>query len=143
MNTRLTSFRTDPAELGFLLDNLLNNIKGAVSAVVTSADGLLVAASSNLVRDDAERLSAVISGLYSCCAGASGVVHGGGVVRNILEMQTGWLFVSDIAEQARLAVHTGAAIALGDVTYQMESAVPKIGQMMDVEARSNVVHENG
>ena len=65
------------ADLTWLLDDLVGRVKQAEHAVVLSTDGLLMAASQGLSRDDAEHLAAIAAGIQSLARGA-GKRFGGG-----------------------------------------------------------------
>ena len=51
------------ADLAWLLDDLVERVREVEHGIVLSADGLLLASSKGLHREDAEHLSAVASGL--------------------------------------------------------------------------------
>src|SRR4051812_11791429 len=57
--------------LTWLLDDLVSRVPSAQQAVVLSADGLMMGASTGLPRDDAEHLSAMAAGFQSLAKGAS------------------------------------------------------------------------
>jgi len=52
---------TPAGDLAWLLDDLAGRVDGFRRAVILSRDGLLIAASADLDREDAEHLSAVAS----------------------------------------------------------------------------------
>lgn len=64
-------------DLAWLLDDLVGRVKQAEHAIVLSADGLLMASSAQLSRDDAEHLAAMASGIQSLAKGASKRFGGG------------------------------------------------------------------
>src|ERR1700734_1752298 len=57
-------------DLAWLLDDLADRVRDFRRAVILSRDGLLIAASSDLTRDDADHLSAVAAAVQSLAAGA-------------------------------------------------------------------------
>ena len=63
-----TAVNTD---LAWLLNDLVNRVREVEKAVVLSNDGLLLAASASMSRDDAEHLAALASGVQSLARGAS------------------------------------------------------------------------
>jgi predicted regulator of Ras-like GTPase activity (Roadblock/LC7/MglB family) len=84
----------DFESLSWLLNNLVKRVPEITDAVVLSTDGLLLAASTGLNRDDAERLAAIASGFQSLASG-SGEHFGRGAVRQtVVEMERGFLFVT-------------------------------------------------
>ena len=61
----------DPGpDLGWLLDDLAGRVSHFQQAVILSKDGLVIASSAGLPRDDAERMSALAAGVQSLAAGA-------------------------------------------------------------------------
>ena len=56
-------------DLAWLLDDLAGRLRDFRRAVILSRDGLLIAASSDLTREDAEHLSAVAAAVQSLAAG--------------------------------------------------------------------------
>src|SRR5260370_41989690 len=82
-----------PSDLDWLLDDLVVRVPDVDKAVILSRDGLAIAASSALTREDAEHLAAVASGFQSLARGA-GRQFGGGYVRPAIEERdTAFLFV--------------------------------------------------
>ena len=66
-----------PTDLDWLLDDLVMRVPDVDKAVILSRDGLAIAASSSLAREDSEHLAAVASGFQSLARGA-GPHFGGG-----------------------------------------------------------------
>src|SRR5215472_9781117 len=60
---------TDSADLAWLLDDLASRVGDFRRAVLLSRDGLLIASSGDLTREDAEHLSAVAAALQSLASG--------------------------------------------------------------------------
>ena len=58
-----------------------------------SRDGLVVAASRGLTREDSEHLSALAAGVQSLARGTGRHFHGGEVRQTIIEMENAFLFV--------------------------------------------------
>ena len=51
--------------LNWLVQSFVREVPGVLDSVVVSADGLAIATSDGLTREDADRLAAVASGLIS------------------------------------------------------------------------------
>ena len=66
-------------DLAWLLDDLADRLKDFRRAVILSRDGLLIAASRDLSRENAEHLSAVASAVQSLAAGTGDRFAVGGV----------------------------------------------------------------
>ncbi len=76
-------------DLGWLLDDLSERVEQFRRAVILSRDGLVIAASRDLTREEAEHLAALAAGLQSLARGA-GEHFGVGEVRQcIVELHRG------------------------------------------------------
>lgn len=122
--------------LAWLLDDLVQRVPAIQRAVVLSADGLLVAGSDGISRDDAEYLSAVAAGFQSLARGAGRHFSGGPVRQTIVEMESAFLFVTAAGQGACLAVLTEAGCDIGLVAYEMAMLVTRVGPYLTSPARS-------
>ena len=59
------------SDLDWLLDDLVTRVPDVNKAVILSRDGLAIAASSALTREDSEHLAAVASGFQSLARGSA------------------------------------------------------------------------
>ncbi|HEY8478660.1 MAG TPA: roadblock/LC7 domain-containing protein [Spirillospora sp.] len=126
------------SDLGWLLDDLVHRLPHTRSAVVLSADGLLIASSQGVTQDDGEHLAAVASGIQSLAKGA-GVRFGGGPVRQtIVEMQSAFLLVSVAGKGACLAVLADEDADVGLIAYEMAMLVTAMGHHLTSPSRSEV-----
>jgi predicted regulator of Ras-like GTPase activity (Roadblock/LC7/MglB family) len=114
--TEATSMRQD---LSWLLDDLARRVDGFRRAVILSRDGLLIAASKDLSREDAEHLSAVASAIQSLAAGTGDRFTAGGVRQTIVELERGILFVMAAGEGSCLAALCPPDADAGAVAYEM------------------------
>lgn len=131
------SQQTDPpAELAWLLDDLVKRVKEARHAIVLSADGLLMAASKDFDQDDAEHLSAVAAGIQSLAKGVGERFGGGPVLQTVVEMRSAYLLVTVAGQGACLAVLTGEDADIGLVAYEMEMLVSSLGHHLTAASRS-------
>ena len=96
-------------DLDWLLDDLVVRVPDVDKAVILSRDGLAIAASSALTREDSEHLAAVASGFQSLARGAGRHFGGGHVRQTIVEMDTAFLFVTSAGEGSCLAVLSPAS----------------------------------
>ncbi|SCG52141.1 roadblock/LC7 domain-containing protein [Micromonospora coxensis] len=126
------------ADLGWLLDELVERVPAAREAVVLSADGLLLGASADLDRSAAEHLSALASGFSSLAKGASRHLAGGGVRQTVVEMESAYLFVTAAGQGACLAVVCEADADIGFVAYEMAMLVIRVGENLTAPARVTV-----
>ncbi|SBT46558.1 roadblock/LC7 domain-containing protein [Micromonospora auratinigra] len=124
------------ADLGWLLDDLVERVPAARQAVVLSADGLLLGASADLDRDDAEHLCALASGFSSLARGATRHLAGGAVRQTVVEMESAYLFVTAAGQGACLAVVSEADADIGLVAYEMAMLVIRVGENLSTPART-------
>ena len=121
--------------LGWLLDDLVARVPSARQAVVLSVDGLLMAASQGLSREDAEHMSAIAAGFQSLSRGAGRHFQGGPVRQTIVEMESAFLFVTAAGQGACLAVLSDANSDIGLIAYEMALLVKRVGQNLSTPTR--------
>ena len=123
------------ANLAWLLDDLVERVPSTQQAVVLSADGLLMGASAELSREDAEHLSAMAAGFQSLAKGASRHFRAGPVHQTVVEMESAFLFVTAAGHGACLAVLAGSDADLGLIAYEMAMLVTRVGEFMTAPNR--------
>ncbi len=123
-------------DLAWLVDDLVDRVEQAQHAVVLSTDGLLIAASRGLSREDAEHLSAVAAGFQSLARGAGRHFGGGAIRQTIVEMESAFLFVTAAGKGACLAVLAGQQADIGLIAYEMAMLVTRVGQYLTTPTRS-------
>ena len=131
---------TQGANLTWLLDDLIERVPSARQAVVLSADGLPMGASSGLARDDAEHLSAMASGFQSLAKGASRHFRAGPVRQTVVEMESAFLIVTAAGQGACLTVLAASDADLGLVAYEMAMLVTRVGEFMSAPQRHDTAH---
>ena len=125
------------ATLDWLLDDLLTRVPSTRHAAVMSADGLLTGASGGLGREDAEHLAAIAAGYQSLGRGSARRFGGGKAVRQtIVEMESGFLFVTAAGHGACLAVIADAEADIGVIAYEMAMLVTRVGPYLSTPTRS-------
>jgi uncharacterized protein len=127
---------TSTGDLTWLVDDLVDRVAEARHAVVLSADGLLIASSSALSREDAEHLSAVAAGFQSLARGAGRHFGGGAVRQTIVEMDSAFLFVTAAGTGACLAVLASEDADVGLIAYEMAMLVTRVGQYLSTPIRT-------
>src|SRR5260370_25476480 len=100
-------------QLSWLLDSLVGRLEHVRQALILSRDGLVVAASQNLSREDGEHLSALAAGVQSLARGAGRQFDGGEVRQTIIEMESAFLFITAAGQGTRLAVPPARQSNLG------------------------------
>ena len=123
------------ADLTWLLDDLVGRVQQVEHAVALSSDGLLMAASRALGRDDGEHLAAMAAGIQSLARGAGRRFGGGHVQQTIIEMQSSFLFVTAAGRNACLAVLAGADADVGLIAYEMAMLVARVGTFVAAPTR--------
>src|SRR4029453_6500518 len=102
----------------WLLGTFVAETAGVTDAVAVSSDGLLIARSQTLDKTESEQLCAIISGCTSLALAADMALSGAGIERVIIAMQTGFLFVSAIADGSCLGVVATRHCDVGPAGHQ-------------------------
>lgn len=122
-------------QLNWLLDGLVRRLAGAEQAIALSGDGLLLARSAAMDRDGAEHLAAMASAFQSLSR-AVGSQFGKGVVRqSVVELEYGYLVVTEAGEGACLALLASVNADLGMVAYEMNVIVQQVGRSLSANPR--------
>jgi len=122
-------------DIDWLLDELLDRAVGSRHAIVLSADGLLIGRSHELVKEDAEHLSAVASAFQSLARGTGRHFGGGEVLQTVVEMESAYLFVTGAGRGACLAVLADESADVGLIAYEMNVLVGQVGRYLDAAPR--------
>jgi len=104
-------------------------------AVILSRDGIALAASATLTREDSEHLAATAAGFQSLARGIGHHFGGGPVRQTIVEMEHSFLFVTAAGEGSCLAVLSPASADAGLIAYEMALLVKRVGQHLSVNSR--------
>ena len=126
-------------DLDWVTSNFATRIPGVRSVVVLSTDGLVLATSEGIGRDDADTMAAVTSGLTSLTQGAARTLGTGGVNQVIVEMDGGYLFVTTISDGSALAVTCGPDCDIGLIGYEMSLLVARLGPALTPRLRTDEV----
>ena len=132
---RTASQQADQRSLDWLVTRFVDGASGAAHAILVSADGLLMAASSSIPRERAEQLGAVSSGLASLAVGAARLFEGGAVLQTVVEMEQGHLMLMSVGDGSYLAVLTQASADIGQIGYEMALLVQRVGRTVQANAR--------
>ncbi|WP_327007713.1 roadblock/LC7 domain-containing protein [Dactylosporangium sp. NBC_01737] len=128
------------AELGWVLDGLLNAQRDVRHAVAVSADGMLVARTAGIDPADAERLAATVAGMASLTSGLCRSFAGEAVIHTAVTMVGGMALIIGIPGPAAgsLAVLTTANPDIGAVGYACAELVKKLGAALSVPPAAGV-----
>jgi predicted regulator of Ras-like GTPase activity (Roadblock/LC7/MglB family) len=123
-------------ELGWLLDEMVAQVPAVQHAVVLSTDGLAIASSAQLRREDSEHLAAVASGFHSLAKGAGRHFEAGAVRQTMVEFDGGFLFVVAAGGGSCLAVFSSADGDIGLIAFEMARLVRQVGEHLYAPPRA-------
>jgi uncharacterized protein len=129
-------------DITWLVNDLVDRVAHVNQAVVLSHDGLLIAKSAGLSREDAEHLSAVAAGMHGLARGAGRRFGRGAVRQTIIEMEAGFIFVTAGGNGACIAVLAIEDADVGLIAYEMEMIVARVGQYLSTPVRSTTIVES-
>ncbi|MFC4911493.1 roadblock/LC7 domain-containing protein [Actinomadura gamaensis] len=121
--------------LDWLIDGLVRRVPQVSRAVLQSADGILMGASSGLSREDADYLSALAAGLQSLAQGARTHFGASDVHQTIIEMRDAFLFVTAAGEGASLTVLSDADVDPSQISFEMAVLVRQVGEHLSSHPR--------
>lgn len=110
---------TNAREFDWILKRFAEETAGVEHVVAVSSDGLLLASSASIGRDDGEQLAAVMSGLQALGVGVAERFDRGHVDQIMIEMSDGYLFGTAISLGASLCVLAAKDCDMGLVAYEM------------------------
>ena len=120
-------------DLNRLVTSFAERVPAVAHAAVVSADGLPLAASAGLPRDQADQLAAVTSGLTKLVQGAARIFSGGPVAQAVVVMEQGTLIMMSLSGNSVLAVLATPESDLGNIAYEMsllgERAAPSLDRV--------------
>ncbi|MCW2915910.1 MAG: dynein regulation protein [Actinomycetia bacterium] len=116
-------------KLGWMLDDALR-MPETRYAILLSADGLLIAHSAGIHRDDAERQAAGMSGLQSLarstaefCGNPDTLWH-----QTVSEFEDGYVFLVAAGVGAYLAVSASQHVDMEAVSFRLQELVQRLGK---------------
>ena len=123
-------------DLAWLLDDLMVKVVGVARVVVLSNDGLLLAASRGLHRDDAETIAAAASGLQSLARSNGAIANAGALRQTMVEYEQGNLFVCAAGPNACLAAQSTAEVDVGVLAFELARLVTSVGRYLSTPQRT-------
>lgn len=101
-----------------------------------SSDGLLLGRSAALGRENAEHL-AVMASAFRSLSRSVGTQFGKGLVhQTVIELEMGYLVVTEAGEGACLALLATGQADLGMVAYEMNVIVQQVGRTLSASPRA-------
>ena len=134
----MTTLSQEARDLSWLVSAFAERVPGVAHAVVVSSDGLLVAISDHLPRDNADKLAAVTSGLMSITAGAAQLFDGDVVKQTVVEMGRGYFLVMQVRDGSILATLAAGDADIGVVGYEMARLAKQAGEMRTPALRAEL-----
>ena len=118
-------------DLNRLVTSFTERVPAVAHAAVVSADGLPLAVSAGLPRNQADQLAAVTSGLTKLVQGAARIFSGGPVAQAVVVMEQGTLIMMSLSGNSVLAVLAAPESDLGNVAYEMSLLGERAGPSLD------------
>lgn len=134
MNEDLTVMARND-RLNWLLDDLVRRLAGAEQAIALSGDGLLLGRSGTLDREGGEHLAAMASAFSSLSRGVGMTFGKGAVLQTVVELEDGYLVVTEAGTGACLALLASVHADLGMVAYEMNVIVQQVGASLSTSPR--------
>ncbi|GAA1833547.1 roadblock/LC7 domain-containing protein [Luedemannella flava] len=119
MTTPATGISVDAQNFNWLVNRFANDTSGVHAAIAVSSDGLLIAMSAGLDRENADRLGAISSAMLSLAIGVSESYPLGDPDRVVIELTQGYLLVTTISAGCALGALASKQASLGAVAYEM------------------------
>jgi predicted regulator of Ras-like GTPase activity (Roadblock/LC7/MglB family) len=127
-------------DLSWLLDDLATRVEHFRRSVILSRDGLVIASSKELSREDAERLCALASGMQSLARGAGECFSAGEVRQTVIQLELALLFIAAAGSGSCLAVLCAPDADAGLVAYEMAMLVKRAGPHLAARPRFRTIH---
>jgi predicted regulator of Ras-like GTPase activity (Roadblock/LC7/MglB family) len=126
-------------DLSWVLNDVLQ-VPGAQHAILVSADGLLLASSDEIGRDDAETVAAAMSSMQSLSRAVAPFVgrqSPGRWRQTLLEYEGGWIFLIAAGSGAYLAAAAVADVDMEAMSFRMQQLVSALGKAMSTPPRQS------
>jgi predicted regulator of Ras-like GTPase activity (Roadblock/LC7/MglB family) len=116
-------------KLGWMLDDALK-MPGTRHAILLSADGLLLANSAHINRDNADRYAAGMAGLQSLARNAAEFCGDPDTrwLQTISEFDDGYVFLVAAGPGAYLAMSTSNKVDMEAVSFRLQELVQRLGK---------------
>lgn len=125
-------------DLSWMLDSALE-VPGARHALLVSADGLLMARSNDVAKDEADTVAAAMSGMQSLSRTVAGFAGAPGSSwrQTLIEFNGGWVFLIAAGEGAYLALSAAADVDMAAITFRMQQLVGQLGKVLTTPPRED------
>jgi uncharacterized protein len=121
---------TEAQHFNWLVNQFASGTPEVIDALAVSADGLVIAMSSKVDRNNADRLAAITSAVISLAYGAGKLYDFGEPNKVIIDLDGGYVLVSSISAGATLGVLATRQANLGNVAYEMAVFANRAGEII-------------
>ncbi|ASU81915.1 dynein regulation protein LC7 [Nocardiopsis gilva YIM 90087] len=125
-------------KLGWMLDDALR-MPETRYAILLSADGLLMAHSDAIRRDDAERQAAAMSGLQSLARSTADFCGDASTPwrQTVSEFDDGYVFLVAAGSGAYVAVSASQKVDMEAVSFRLQELVQRLGKELTAPPRES------
>ena len=123
-------------DLAWLLDDLVERVAHAQRGIVLSTDGLLIASSKGLTREEAEHLAAAASGFQSLARGTGRAWASARSDRPSWSWRRRSFSSRPRGNGACLAVQASSEADVGLIAYEMARLVTAVGKFLSTPLRA-------
>ena len=125
-----STVRPSVGRFNWLLAEFVRGTDGVRDAIVVSSDGLLVAKSEGLEREQGDQLSAIVSGLTSLSRSTARLFGFESLRLIMVEMDRGFLLASTISSGACIGVLAEADCDFDLIGYAVTVLVDRVGDLL-------------
>lgn len=118
MTTHTTGISAAAQNFNWLINRFRRETADVAAVIAVSSDGLLIGASADLARDNADRLGAITSAMLSLAHGVSESCPLGRPDKVVIEMTEGFMLVCTISSGCALGVLATSEASLGTIAYE-------------------------
>ncbi|MBE1530437.1 roadblock/LC7 domain-containing protein [Actinomadura algeriensis] len=134
----MTAAPITAGEVRGLLDALARRAAPLGGVVRLSNDGLVVASSTGLGREESEHLAALVSGVQGLARGACRRFAGGELLQSVIELDTALVFMVPAGEGASLVATGPPDVDAGTVVYELTELAERFAERPPVLPRLSV-----
>ncbi|WP_328332562.1 MULTISPECIES: roadblock/LC7 domain-containing protein [unclassified Streptomyces] len=121
-------------DLSWMLDSALE-VPEARHAILVSADGLLMARSKEVGKDQGDTIAAAMSGMQSLSRTVADFCGRPPSDRpqwrqTLVEFEHGWVFLNSAGEGAYLAVSASPEVDMAEISFRMQQLVGQLGKAL-------------
>jgi len=123
--------------LGPWLDNALDGVPHARTAVLGTMDGLVLARSGAIPGDRAEPLAASVCGSVSLAVSQATLMGDGPWIQSITEFGEGYMLILAAGRNAFLVATAGRDVDMGVLSFALQTLITRLGPELDSPSRTD------